>query len=37
VSTDLHATYRVQFHTGFGFAEAAAISDYLAANCISGT
>jgi len=37
VSTDLHATYRVQFHAGFGFAEAAAISDYLAANSVSGT
>jgi (1->4)-alpha-D-glucan 1-alpha-D-glucosylmutase len=30
VSTDLRATYRVQFHAGFGFAEVAAISDYLA-------
>jgi (1->4)-alpha-D-glucan 1-alpha-D-glucosylmutase len=27
---DLHATYRVQFHREFGFAEAAAIADYLA-------
>ena len=30
MSTDLRATYRVQFHAGFDFADAAAISDYLA-------
>jgi (1->4)-alpha-D-glucan 1-alpha-D-glucosylmutase len=30
VSTELRATYRVQFHAGFAFADAAAISDYLA-------
>ena len=30
MSTDLRATYRVQFHAGFAFAEAAAIMDYLA-------
>ena len=30
MSADLRATYRVQFHAGFGFAEAAAIADYLA-------
>jgi (1->4)-alpha-D-glucan 1-alpha-D-glucosylmutase len=30
VSTDLRATYRVQLHAGFGFADAAAIADYLA-------
>jgi len=30
VSNDLRATYRVQFHAGFGFADAAAIADYLA-------
>ena len=30
MSVDLHATYRVQLHAGFGFAEAAAIADYLA-------
>src|SRR4029450_8014129 len=35
VSTDLRATYRVQLHAGFGFAEAAAIADYLAALGIS--
>jgi (1->4)-alpha-D-glucan 1-alpha-D-glucosylmutase len=30
VSTDLHATYRVQLHAGFGFADAAAVAHYLA-------
>lgn len=30
MSSDLRATYRVQFHAGFGFADAAAIADYLA-------
>ncbi|MET0500683.1 MAG: alpha-amylase family glycosyl hydrolase, partial [Candidatus Binatia bacterium] len=30
MSGDLRATYRVQFHAGFGFADAAAIADYLA-------
>jgi (1->4)-alpha-D-glucan 1-alpha-D-glucosylmutase len=35
VSTDVRATYRVQLHAGFGFAEAAAIVDYLAALGIS--
>jgi (1->4)-alpha-D-glucan 1-alpha-D-glucosylmutase len=30
VSVELKATYRVQFHAGFGFADAAAIADYLA-------
>jgi (1->4)-alpha-D-glucan 1-alpha-D-glucosylmutase len=30
VSTDLRATYRVQLHAGFGFADAAAVADYLA-------
>ena len=30
MSIDLRATYRVQFHAGFGFADAAAIADYLA-------
>jgi (1->4)-alpha-D-glucan 1-alpha-D-glucosylmutase len=35
VSTDVRATYRVQLHAGFGFAEAAAIADYLAALGIS--
>ena len=27
--TDFRATYRIQFHAGFGFSDAAAISDYL--------
>ena len=35
MSTDVRATYRVQLHAGFGFAEAAAIADYLAALGIS--
>jgi (1->4)-alpha-D-glucan 1-alpha-D-glucosylmutase len=35
VSTDLRATYRVQLHAGFGFADAAAVADYLAALGIS--
>jgi len=35
VSTDLRATYRIQLHAGFGFADAAAIADYLAALGIS--
>ena len=30
MSTDLSATYRVQLHAGFGFADAAAVADYLA-------
>jgi (1->4)-alpha-D-glucan 1-alpha-D-glucosylmutase len=30
MSSDIHATYRVQLHAGFGFAGAAAIVDYLA-------
>ena len=30
MSIDLRATYPVQFHAGFGFADAAAIADYLA-------
>ena len=30
MSVDLRATYRVQLHAGFGFADAAAIGDYLA-------
>lgn len=30
MSSDLRATYRVRFHAGFGFADAAAIADYLA-------
>jgi hypothetical protein len=30
VSPDLRATYRIQLHAGFGFADAAAIVDYLA-------
>jgi (1->4)-alpha-D-glucan 1-alpha-D-glucosylmutase len=30
VSTDLRATYRVQLHAGFGFADAGAVADYLA-------
>jgi (1->4)-alpha-D-glucan 1-alpha-D-glucosylmutase len=30
VHDNLRATYRVQFHAGFGFADAAAITDYLA-------
>lgn len=30
MSVELRATYRVQFHAGFGFADAAAIADYLA-------
>jgi (1->4)-alpha-D-glucan 1-alpha-D-glucosylmutase len=30
VSADLRATYRVQLHAGFGFADAAAIAGYLA-------
>jgi (1->4)-alpha-D-glucan 1-alpha-D-glucosylmutase len=30
VLSDLRATYRVQFHAGFDFADAAAIADYLA-------
>lgn len=30
MSFDLRATYRVQLHSGFSFADAAAISDYLA-------
>ena len=35
MSADIRATYRVQLHAGFGFAEAAAIADYLAALGIS--
>ena len=35
MSSNLRATYRVQLHAGFGFAEAAAIADYLAALGIS--
>ncbi|HEY7559972.1 MAG TPA: malto-oligosyltrehalose synthase [Candidatus Binatia bacterium] len=35
MSTDLRATYRVQLHAGFGFADAAAVADYLAALGIS--
>lgn len=35
MSADIRATYRVQLHAGFGFADAAAISDYLAALGIS--
>lgn len=30
MSVELRATYRLQFHAGFGFADAAAIGDYLA-------
>jgi len=30
VSTDLRATYRVQLHAGFGFADAGAVAHYLA-------
>jgi (1->4)-alpha-D-glucan 1-alpha-D-glucosylmutase len=30
VSSDIRATYRIQLHAGFGFADAAAIADYLA-------
>jgi (1->4)-alpha-D-glucan 1-alpha-D-glucosylmutase len=30
VSSDLRATYRIQLHRGFAFADAAAITDYLA-------
>jgi (1->4)-alpha-D-glucan 1-alpha-D-glucosylmutase len=30
VSPDLRATYRIQLHPGFGFTDAAAITDYLA-------
>ena len=30
MSTDLRATYRVQLHAGFGFADAAAVAHYLA-------
>ena len=32
---EIHATYRVQLHAGFGFAAAAAVLDYLAALGIS--
>lgn len=35
MSADIRGTYRVQLHAGFGFAEAAAIGDYLAALGIS--
>jgi (1->4)-alpha-D-glucan 1-alpha-D-glucosylmutase len=35
VSTDLRATYRVQLHAGFGFADAAEVVDYLASLGIS--
>jgi len=31
VPAEIHATYRVQLHAGFGFAAAAAVLDYLAA------
>jgi (1->4)-alpha-D-glucan 1-alpha-D-glucosylmutase len=30
VSVELRATYRLQFHPGFGFADAAGVADYLA-------
>jgi (1->4)-alpha-D-glucan 1-alpha-D-glucosylmutase len=30
VSSDLRATYRVQFNSEFGFSEATALADYLA-------
>lgn len=35
MAREIHATYRVQLHTGFGFEAAAAIADYVAALGIS--
>ena len=35
VAVELRATYRVQLHAGFGFDEAAALTDYLAALGVS--
>ncbi|HEV3472204.1 MAG TPA: malto-oligosyltrehalose synthase, partial [Actinomycetota bacterium] len=35
MSPDVRATYRVQLHAGFGFADASAIADYLSALGIS--
>ena len=35
MTAELRATYRVQLHPGFGFDEAAAMADYLAALGVS--